>query len=256
MPQARAIFLGASNLTRGLPAFVDAARLVLDAPIDVLAAAGHGRSYGTSSSVLGRRLCGITESGLWQDLAAKAPLPLYALITDIGNDIVYGVPVERILDWVSCCFDRLERREARIIATELPLATIRGLGPRRFALMRRALFPSCGLSLSEAKERSEEVNDAVVHLAQSRGICLVPQDPHWFGLDPIHIRRRLIPFAAVRMLSRWREESRQLDPPRPSFLQRAYFATRAPYERQLLGIDRRRSQPCGFLRDGTLVSLY
>jgi hypothetical protein len=95
-----------------------------------------------------------------------------------------------------------------------------------------------------------------MHFAQSRGICLVPQDPSWFGFDPIHIRRGLYPRAALDILAPWRDTPCQSALPRQSWLRALYFATRVPYERQLLWIHQRRTQPCGLLRDGTSVSLY
>lgn len=256
LPRARAVLLGASNLTRGFPVFVDAARQAAGGPIDLLAALGHGRSYGQPSSVLGRRLCGIAESALWDELAGRPPLPVYALITDIGNDIIYGVPAKRLLDWVTHCVDRLAALGARIAVTQLPLDTIRTIGPRKFALLRRVLFPSCGVTLDEAQALAEEVNQAVARLAASRGLKLLAQERTWFGLDPIHIRRRLYPQAAACMLSAWRDEPAGLIPPRASRVRSLYLATRLPHERHLFGIVQRRRQPCCRFPDGTRVSLY
>jgi hypothetical protein len=35
------------------------------------------------------------------------------LVTDIGNDLLYEVPVDRIVDWVDQCLDRLKAINAR-----------------------------------------------------------------------------------------------------------------------------------------------
>jgi hypothetical protein len=42
----RVVALGASNLTRGFQTIVSTARLVWGPDVEVLAALGHGRSYG------------------------------------------------------------------------------------------------------------------------------------------------------------------------------------------------------------------
>src|SRR5262245_2033911 len=81
----RIVLLGASNLTRGISTVIETAGSILGRPLEVLAAFGHGRSYGMSSSVLGRSLPGIVDCGIWQSLAARPPVSTSALITDIGN---------------------------------------------------------------------------------------------------------------------------------------------------------------------------
>ena len=81
---------------------------------------GLGRSYGQRSTVLGRSLPGITECGLWPALQHGSG-PVHALITDVGNDVIYGVPVDRIVAWGSTCVDRLHA--ARRMVT-LPLVSI------------------------------------------------------------------------------------------------------------------------------------
>ncbi len=103
------VLLGASNLTRGISTVVGMARGIVGEPSEFLIAMGHGRSYGQRSSVLGRSLPGITQCGLWEALR-HARGPTSALITDIGNDVIYGVPVETILrsQWPY----RSDRREA------------------------------------------------------------------------------------------------------------------------------------------------
>ncbi len=92
----RAVLLGASNLTRGISTVVETAQIVCQRPLEILAAAGLGRSYGIDSRVLGRTLPGIVHCGLWNTLSQKRPIPTYALITDIGNDILYSVEVSQI----------------------------------------------------------------------------------------------------------------------------------------------------------------
>src|SRR5262245_61538357 len=82
-PTCRIVLLGASNLTRGISTAVETAGTLLGRPLEVLAAFGHGRSYGMSNCVLGRSLPGIVECGLWRSLAALPPAPTSALVTDI-----------------------------------------------------------------------------------------------------------------------------------------------------------------------------
>ncbi len=106
---ARVIALGASNLTRGFRTVVSAARAAWGPEVQVLAALGHGRSYGAPSRVVFRTLPGILESGLWRTLESLPALPTRALVADVGNDILYGLSAERILAWVEEALSRLQR---------------------------------------------------------------------------------------------------------------------------------------------------
>lgn len=56
--------------------------------MEVLAALGHGRSYGAQSRIIFRTLAGILESGLWTELERRPPLTTRSLVTDVGDDIL------------------------------------------------------------------------------------------------------------------------------------------------------------------------
>src|SRR6476661_7900132 len=118
----RVVALGASNLTRGFHAVVSAARNAWGPDLEILAALGHGRSYGVQSRVLARSLPGILESGLWRDLESRSPRATTGLVTDVGNDIFYGFSAEQVLAWVAEAIARLRRFTADITVTDLPLA--------------------------------------------------------------------------------------------------------------------------------------
>jgi hypothetical protein len=184
----RVVLLGASNLTRGIRTVVAAARAAWGKDIQVLAALGHGRSYGARSTVLLRTLPGILDAGLWQRLAALPPAPTRALVTDVGNDILYGFDVEQILAWVGEAVDRLQGLTSDITLTELPLASIDRLSPGKFRFFRTMLFPSCHLSFREVRRTAARVNQGLAALAAARQLRLFRPEPAWYGLDPIHIR--------------------------------------------------------------------
>jgi hypothetical protein len=155
--RARVVLVGASNLTRYLPTVLAHARAAFGGPLEVLTANGLGRSYGTPSSVLGRVLPGIVPCGLWNALdaaAERAPLPTAALVTDIGNDLVYGRTPDEVAGWVETVLARLAAHAARTVVTALPIASIETLGPRRFALVRAVLFPSHRIDLDTVRARA------------------------------------------------------------------------------------------------------
>src|SRR5206468_1529905 len=134
-----------SNLSRGLSTVIETACGIWGQPLDVLAAVGHGRSYGVRSAMLGRELPGITECGLWQALRQRQAAPTTALITDIGNDLLLDVPVSETVAWVEACIERLQTVDARVVLTPLPLVSVATLSRAKFLLLRSVLYPACRL---------------------------------------------------------------------------------------------------------------
>jgi hypothetical protein len=221
-----------------------------------MAAIGHGRSYGQDSSVLGRKIPGIFPCALWQELQCRAALPTAALVTDIGNDLLYGVPRDRIVQWVAQCLDRLADAGASTIVTQLPLASIERLSDARFRFFRTAFFPRSRLTLSSAKDLARGLNDELIALGQSRKIAVISAAESWYGFDPIHLKRRVFRHAWPAMLASWHPAGTAIEIPRASLHTSAYLAMLPPSERFLFGVRRRAAQPSGRLPDGTTISLY
>jgi hypothetical protein len=190
LPPTRVIALGASNLTRALYTVVSTARTAWTKDVEFIAALGLGRSYGIDSSILGRHLPGILESGLWSELDAMPPAPAVGLVTDVGNDIMYNVEVPQILDWVSESVRRLEKHTTAITIAGLPVEGQRRISNLQFRWIRNVLVPSCRLSHDELQKRAAEVNQGLRDIASERGHRFVALDSSWYGFDPIHIRHR------------------------------------------------------------------
>lgn len=187
----RVVALGASNLTRGFQTVVATARSAWGPHVEVVAALGHGRSYGSDSLFLARRLPGILQSGLWRQLEAAPRASTRALVTDVGNDILYGFSAQQVLAWVDDALERLQRLTHDIVLTDLPLVSIRGLSRAKFYAFRSVLAPSCRLSFERVLEVAERVNAGLAELADARNVRLFRLRPSWYGFDPIHMRPAL-----------------------------------------------------------------
>ena len=251
----RIVLLGASNLVRALPTVTDLARASGKVPLEIMAAVGHGRSFGLPSQVLGRTLPGIRGCGLWQGLQERPSLPTVAVITDVGNDILYDVPNETIAAWVTSCVDDLSTQSAQALLVGLPLVALEQLGELRFTLLRTCLFPRARISLREALARARDLNARLEALARTRNVTLIHPPGEWYGLDPIHIRGRWIARAWQEILSEL-SATATLGVPRIRFWTRIRWYAYLPHERQIMGVTQRREQPCAMFRDGTTLSLY
>lgn len=186
-PANRIILLGASNLTLSLRLVIHLMQQRCSGPSDIFAAVGHGRAYGVSSQMLGRGLPGIAECGLWQQLDGMESRATVALLTDIGNDILYGVAPERILRSIEWCITKLQQQSAEVVVTDLPMATVECLSERRYSVFRALFYPSCHLSKDETISRAKTVHAGLVDMAAQRHFNLYEQAPVWFGWDGIHV---------------------------------------------------------------------
>jgi len=268
-PRRRLVLLGASNVARGIATVVQSARAAFPGPFDLMAAVGHGRSYGRGSWVLGRWLPGIVESPLWDELAQRraaerqsgesesapgGPLPALALVTDVGNDILYGAANEQILGWVETCVDRLHEHDCRIAMTGIPVESLWRIGEWEFPLFRSMLYPGCFISRDEALHQAARLAESLKELARERGIDFIEPKAHWYGRDRIHIARRWQADAWRAFLSGLSERDAPTEPATWS----EFIAIRrlVPHHRKIFGVTQRRQQPAGRLSDGTLVSMY
>lgn len=205
--------------------------------------------------MLGRSLPGILQCGLWEDLQHRPALPTAALVTDIGNDILYGASVGQIAEWVEQCLARLRGECDRIVVTELPLARLALVTPWQYGAIRRLLFPGSRVTFADAMQRASELNSRVIELAARYRAALRAPRLEWYGWDPIHIRRRSWSEAWLEILSA-ASQREATHPARGSWQRWWQLRRQRPQSRRLFGIAQRREQPACALRSGSAISLY
>jgi len=251
------VAIGASNLSRGLPRLVATVRSRLEGS-DFVVAAGHGRSYGAASRVAWRRLPSVLRCGLWravERLDPAADRPQRAVVTDIGNDLLYGFSVEQTVAWVRECVMRLTDRGGSVAITALPLESVLAAGPVQDRLLRTVFVPGCPLSLAELQSAARRLDDAVRTIAAEQAATLVEQPGHWYGFDSIHIRRRRLDDLWERACAAWGMPE-PAGAPRVSLADWAGIGRRAAEVRSLAGIVRFTPQPVLRWPDGGTLNLY
>ncbi|PHS17654.1 MAG: hypothetical protein COA78_02710 [Blastopirellula sp.] len=252
----RVVLLGASNIVRGFSTIIDVLEHFHGPKLNVMAATGHGRSYGNNSRVLFRTLPGIIPSELWNAIEKQPQQKTIALVTDIGNDLLYDAKVEAIANWVEVCLKKMKKISSQIIVTSLPVCNLEKLSSRRFVFFRSCLFPKSKLTFSDAKQRAHDLNQEVERLANNYDCNFKILSENWYGIDPIHI-------AADQKLNAWNQIlANHVEKENPVFLdknksfQPLRYRLAIPHERQLFGFSQTRTQPYIKLASGTCVSLY
>jgi len=250
-PRARVVFIGASNLTRGFAVLSELATRAWGRPLSLVAALGHGRSYGLRTWVLGRSLPSILDCGLWRALGQPFDGPTVAFVGDVGNDLVYGQDPDTILRWVRECVQRLKEAGAEVILTSLP-PTLGELSRVRFLFFRNILFRRSPLRFESLATVVPALEAGLRQIARENKTGFIELRREWYGLDPIHIRTR-------RCRQAWSEIVSTVVPvapcPRlgPIRVLRPYLMF--PERQWLFGVPMRRSRPYR-LAGGTTVALY
>jgi hypothetical protein len=250
----RVVLLGASNVTLALRPIVEIARGVHDGPLEILAAHGHGRSFGTwSRAFFVRDLPGIGACGLWRALDLRRAPETFALVTDVGNDLAYGRRVDEILAWVARDVDRLLAIGARIAITRLPISSLNTLTPWRFRIVQSFLFPGRRLELATMLDRARELDERLLGLMTARGIAMFSPRSAWYGHDPIHVRASLRRSAFAEVLAQWQPCCAE-----KALTAREWRALRGskPELRRFFGRTQSRAQPCVRFEDGSTFAEY
>lgn len=209
------VILGASNLSLGWPRLVRQLCSSLEGPLDIYTAHGMGRSYcGERSGFAFWQLPGILKSGIWSALSSTdAPNPALAVLTDLGNDLVYGKTPEQVTNAARESIVRLREwnPDCCIVMTHPPVDSVSKVGWFRFIICRLILFPKCPLNLAEAKAATVELAERLVRLADEMKVEFFKPLPDWYGIDPIHVKRRFQSTAFREMIVRWQQPASSPD---------------------------------------------
>jgi hypothetical protein len=187
-PPILLILLGASNLSRGCFAFARHMKVCLHPrKVEVLIASGPGRGYCVPGGLLSVKYPPIFSSDIFEVAQSKSEsgYQVIALVTDIGNDIMYGVSIEKLIDTLQQIFTRLQSMSAEIFFTTLPVAFEKEIHPAWFYILRSLLLPFSRVSYDEATAGILEVNQYLRKFT-SESCHLIPDMDKFIGFDEIH----------------------------------------------------------------------
>jgi len=195
----RVVLIGASNVTLSFPLLINSLIQSSPEPLEIFAAHGHGRSFCHWSYVLHRGLPPVPGCGIWESLRERPPVQqTWGLVTDVGNDLIYGRTVEDVLQNVDAVLQRLAELQAAITFVRLPLERILMLSEFRYRVVKQMLFPGPTVPWNVISQRVIELDERVAALASSLNARVLTPRVSWYGVDPIHIRQS-------RRVAAWRE---------------------------------------------------
>ncbi|MEM7230686.1 MAG: hypothetical protein AAF517_00840 [Planctomycetota bacterium] len=252
----RLVLIGASNLTAGLRYALEEA-LHFCPDLDVFAAHGPGRSYGETHGVLCMGYDGHVSSGLFDAVDAaqsESPRSLKVLLTDLGNDLLYGPTVDTILAWVDSIVERANRHAAELRITSLPIESLESLTPAKFQVLRRLFFPFRPTEYQDVLQRTRDLQKGIEELSRMHErLEVLPVERVWYGFDHIHVRRRDRRTAFHTWLQTFWPESRTKDAS-PNVGRLLRF--RPPRHFRVLGLKLRGPQSSVLAAPGLTVTVY
>jgi len=260
---AHVVILGASNVTLGFPRIVAEVRRQFPGRIQIFAAHGHGRSYGRPSWAPFRTLPGLRQCGLWDAFRAARDksrqegleIRVYALATDLGNDLLFGAAPEQIDEWLQECVAPLRSEKAVLTIGRPPVFALQRIGPTRFKATRSFFFPNSPLTYERMLVDVPRLDELIVASSRELGATSFAPRPEWYGFDPIHIRRPKRPAAWREIIGLWSGPDAtptslsNVAPRRRDWLLRAA-------ERRVFGAHRKTAQPAFQWPDGGAIWLY
>lgn len=182
------VLLGASNLSLGWFALARHMQACLHPrPMEIMVATGAGRAYRAAGGLLNVTYPPIESSEIFEAARRKSEsgYRVIALVTDIGNDIMYGVSAEQLIETMRQVFGQLRSVHADVFYTTLPAAFEKGIHPIWFYILRTLLLPASRVSYDEARAAIIQVNQYLREVASKEG-HLIPDVDRFLGFDEIH----------------------------------------------------------------------
>ena len=97
-------------------------------------------------------------------------------------------------------------RTFRVVVSQPPVASVESLGKMRFYVASRVLFPATKISLERTKEEARKLADSIDEAAKkTEAFETFLPEAAWYGIDPIHVRRRFQTDAFSGMMKLWKQ---------------------------------------------------
>ena len=184
------LLMGASNLARGYSMLTHHLSECLEKnKTEFLNALGPGRGFCARGGIFNITYspiqdCQIIESG---EKKSKEALRTVVLITDIGNDLLYGVSADTLIASLDIMIDEILKWDADIFLTSIHVNLKKDVSPTIFLVLRSLLYPSSKVNYEEMDLSIFKVNDYLEEkVRKNETIHLITGLEAFAGLDKIH----------------------------------------------------------------------
>jgi hypothetical protein len=182
------VLLGASNLARAYSALT---RQISNniSQVRFINALGPGRGYCARGGLLNFSYTPVGECRVMasaEDFAQQGGR-VAVLITDIGNDIMYGVPDASLIECLDRLIEKTLKWNAEVFLTSIHVDVSRDMGKNSFKLLKAIFYPKSLITFDQADLAVKRVNRYLEEKSgQNKAVHLVSGLGAFCGLDKIH----------------------------------------------------------------------
>ncbi len=189
------ILLGASNLARAQFGLNHHFEKSFPNLISTSIASGPGRAYCVSGGIFGLNYPPLKTSEIINAGREKSSnyRQTISLISDIGNDIMYGVPVQKLIQDLEKSILNLSEFCSHVFTIPIPCKKIETLSDWQINALKKILFPKCELSPEKIISSIQTVNQFLSELNTPKFTLLKTMDDciGWdrahYGISKMHI---------------------------------------------------------------------
>ena len=182
------VLLGASNLARGYSALIRHIPRNISSS-EFLNALGPGRGYCARGELLNFTYSPIGECGVMKSakVYAERGFRMAVLLTDIGNDIMYGVPESTLIESLDTLIEKSLKMNAEVFMTSIHVDVSKDMGKTSFKLLKSIFYPNSPVTFDQADSAVKKLNHYLAEKSlQNERVHLVNGLGAFCGLDKIH----------------------------------------------------------------------
>ena len=182
------VLLGASNLARSYSALIRHIPRNISSS-EFLNALGPGRGYCARGGLLNFTYSPIGECGVMKSakVYAERGFRMAVLLTDIGNDIMYGVPESTLIESLDTLIEKSLKMNAEVFMTSIHVDVSKDMGKTSFKLLKSIFYPNSPVTFDQADSAVKKLNHYLVEKSlQNERVHLVNGLGAFCGLDKIH----------------------------------------------------------------------
>lgn len=182
------VLLGASNLARGYSALTRHLSKNVSA-VEFLNAMGPGRGYCARGGLFNFTYSPIGECRIMEsaNVYAERGFRITMLLTDMGNDIMYGVSESSLIECLDTLIEKSLRLNAKVFVTSIHVDVSKDLSKQSFRLLKSIFYPNSTVTFNQADLAVKKLNQYLEEKSlQNDQVHLVSGLGAFCGMDKIH----------------------------------------------------------------------
>jgi hypothetical protein len=182
------VLLGASNLARGYSALTRHISRNISAA-EFLNALGPGRGYCVRGGLFNFTYSPIGECRVMEYAKTyeEGGFRIAVLLTDIGNDIMYGVSESSLIELLDNLIKKSLQMNAEVFLTSIHVNVSKDMGKTYFKLLKSIFYPNSPVTYDKANSAVKKLNNYITKKSQqNERVHLVSGLGVFCGMDKIH----------------------------------------------------------------------